>query len=429
MTPGGNDVPADRRRIGYFLNTYPAPSGTFIRNEIEALEERGHVVERFAARRFAGSLVDGADQREAGRTTYLFQGDVAGLLKAGLREIVTNPLGIARATVAAGRLLLQARGGVARHGAYLLQGARLRQEATRRSVAHIHAHYSNNPAAVVMLCRALGGPTYSFTAHGPDEFAEPAAQGFGDKIGRAAFVVAITDYARGLLVRLASPDDGARVTVVRCGLDLPRFAPAPPVDADNRTLVCVGRLCPAKGQVHIPAAVAALKGRFPCLKVVLVGDGESRPAIEAEIARHGVTNEVVLHGWATNEDVRGFLREARALLLPSYAEGLPIVIMEAFALGRPVLSTTIAGIPELVDEECGWLVRPGDVSALTAAMAAVLEADPSDLQRMGREGRRRVELCHDRRRQAEALSRLFVDGLAHRAETASELARRAVRAS
>lgn len=393
--------------IAYLLNTYPAPSSTFIRGEIEALEALGDEIVRFAVRRFDGPLVDPADIREAGATRYLLDGNLKGLVAAAAKELAVNPVGLARALPTWWKLLRNARGGVVRHVAYLMQAAALRQEARRLDVRHVHAHYSNNATTVAMLSSALGGPSYSFTAHGPDEFVEPQLLSFDLKIARAAFVVGISGYGRTLLTKLARPQDAAKIHIVHCGIDLDGFEAAPPVAPENQTLVCVGRLCPAKGQVHIPAAVAALRERFPAIRVVLVGDGESRAKVEEEIARHDVAGEVLLHGWASNQEVRRMVAGGRALLLPSYAEGLPIVIMEAFALGRPVLSTTVAGIPELVDQDCGWLVTPGNHDELVAAMGAALEASPSELQRMGERGRTRVEQRHDRRTLGQQLHRLF----------------------
>lgn len=394
-------------KIAYLLNTYPAPSSTFIRGEIEALEELGVAVTRFAVRRFDGPLVDPADISEAGITRYLLDGNKKGLLFAALKELAFNPIGLARALPAWLRLLRNARGGVVRHAAYLVQAAALRQECERLGIRHVHTHYSNNPTAVAMLSSILGGPSYSFTAHGPDEFVEPELLSFDDKIARSAFVVGISAYGRKLLTGLARPADAPKVQVVHCGIELGNFTVAPAIAEDNLTFVCVGRLCQAKGQVHIPAAVAALKGRFPGLRVVLVGDGDMRAEIEAEIEKHGVGREVVLHGWASNQEVRRLIASGRALLLPSYAEGLPIVIMESLALGRPVLSTTVAGIPELVDAECGWLVEPGNHDQLVAAMRTALEASPATLQKMGRHGRARVEERHDRRTLGRQLRTLF----------------------
>ncbi len=415
-------------KIAYLLNTYPAPSSTFIRNEIEALEELGLDVTRMAVRRFAGPLVDPADIREHGVTSYLLDGNKAGLCRAALKELVTNPLGLARAMPTWLELLRNAKGGSIRHVAYLMQAAFLRQEAKRRNIVHVHSHFSNNAPAVAMLCHLLGGPSFSFTAHGPDEFVDAPLLSFAVKLEQAAFVVAISDYCRTMLESLAGKGgERARIHIARCGLDLDRFEIAPLVEPGNQTFVCVGRLCPQKGQVHIPAAVAALQKQFPAIKVVLVGGGESRTDIEKEIALHGVERQVILYGWAANDEVRRLIASCRVLLLPSYAEGLPIVIMEAFAMGRPVISTTIAGIPELVDAQCGWLVAPGDHVQLVAAMADALAASPARLQAMGSEGRARVERLHDRRGLARRLQQFFLDARGVRATAASTPADRAAK--
>ncbi len=394
--------------LAYLLNTYPAPSGTFIRNEIRALEQLGQPVRRLAVRHFAGTLVDPADIDERDRTQYLLDGNTGGLLAAGLRALVTNPGGVARALPAWRALLRNSGGGWIRHAAYLMQAAFLREQARQHGISHVHSHFGNNAPAVAMLSFLMGGPTYSFTSHGPDEFSDAHRLSFDLKITHASFVVAISEFCRTTLLSLARSDaDAHKIHIVRCGLELDQFTAAPPVPPDNQTLVCVGRLCPQKGQVHIPAAVAALRQRFPALRVILVGDGESRAAIEAEIALHGVADHVILHGWGTNEQVRRLIGDSRALLLPSYAEGLPVVIMEAFAMGRPVISTTIAGIPELVDDSCGWLVPPGEHDPLVAAMADALSASPDRLTRMGQVGRDRVTRLHDRRVLAGELEELF----------------------
>lgn len=399
-------------RIAYLLNTYPVPSATFIRGEIGALTARGVDITRHAVRRFPGPLVEPADRAEQAQTRYLLTGNAGGLLAAFAREVLTNPLALVRTVPAWWRLYRNAGEGMVRHVAYIMEASLLRQQLAQDKIAHVHAHFSGNATTVAMLCRLLGGPAYSFTAHGPDEFVAPERHSVGMKIAHAAFVVAISDYARDLLAGLAEdPQDARRIIVARCGIDLDRFTPTPPVAVENQSFVCVGRLCPQKGQVHIPAAVAALKPRFPSVKVTLVGDGDSRAEIEAEIARHDVADAVTLLGWADNAEVRRRIGESRALLLPSYAEGLPMVIMEALALARPVLSTAITGIPELVDASSGWLVPPGDHAALVAAMTSALEASPEDLGRMGAAGRARVERQHAIGRLAETLEALFAASL------------------
>lgn len=404
--PGSPTEGSPAMKVAYLMNTYPLPSTTFIRREIEALEELGCRIRRYAIRAWPQALVDPRDRAESVATHYLLTRNLAGLLAAALLEAGLNPLGLARSLGPWLRLARSARNGWVRPVAYLLQAAYLRRRAAAEGIDHIHVHFATNAAAVAMLARLMGGPSYSFTAHGPDEFEAPERLGFAEKIAHAQFVVAISEFCRDRLTALARSEDAAKIRVARCGLALEEFAP-PPQPADNRTFVCVGRLCPAKAQAAIPAAVAALRWRYPDLKVILIGDGESRAEVEDACRRHDVADRVVLHGWASNAEVRDRIVASRALLLPSLAEGLPVVIMEAFALGRPVISTRVAGIPELLDDSCGWLIPPGDVRALMQAMEAALSATPEALAARGAVGRERVERLHDRRLLAGTLVGLF----------------------
>ena len=391
--------------IAYLMNTYPLTSTTFIRREIEAHERAGVSLKRFAVRRWDGKLVDPLDIAEIDRTEYLLTGNAGALFAAMAKEKLTNMGGVLRALGPWLSLIKTARGGIVRHVAYFMQAALLRQRTKAEGVDHIHVHFGTNACAVAMLCRILGGPTYSFTVHGPDELTDTPLLSFPAKIEHASFVAAISNFCRSQIIRFSSIKAGDRIKIVHCGLNLRDFDVTPP--PDNRTLVCVGRLCPQKGQAQLPAVAARLRGEFPDLKIVLIGDGESRAEIESEIARLGVSEMVTITGWMENARVREAISGARTFLLPTFAEGLPVVIMEALALGRPVISTYIAGIPELVDEGCGWIVPAGDTEALTAAMRAALTASPEALAAKGREGRARIERSHDVDKEAATLAALF----------------------
>ena len=239
-----------------------------------------------------------------------------------------------------------------------------------------------------MLAHQLGGPAYSFTVHGPEEFDKPQFLGLAEKIRRAAFVVAISSYGRSQLYRWIDSSQWPKVAVVHCGLE-PAFhevaAVAPP---KAPRLVCVGRLCEQKGQLLLVNAVAELVQRGIEVELVLAGDGEMRGEIEALIVRHRLQNRVRITGWISSGTVRDEILAARALVLPSFAEGLPVVVMEAMALCRPVLTTYVAGIPELVRPgENGWLVPAGDVAALVQGLMAVLATSQAELERLGQAAR------------------------------------------
>jgi glycosyltransferase involved in cell wall biosynthesis len=251
----------------------------------------------------------------------------------------------------------------------------------------------------------MGGPSYSFTAHGPDEFDDPAANGLPMKVEHAAFVAAITDYARDVILTATGGKDADKVHVVRCGIDLDEFDLTPP--PENARIVCVGRLCPAKAQALLVEAVAPLVKDFPNLELVFIGDGEDRASIEKRIAELGLESHVTLAGWGTGEEVRAAIQGARVFALPSFAEGLPIVLMESLAMGRAVVTTRITGIPELVDAKVGWIVPAGDVPALQEAVAQALSADTATLAALGATGRARVAQSHEQTQNASALRALF----------------------
>jgi colanic acid/amylovoran biosynthesis glycosyltransferase len=404
---------ASPMRVAYLVNQYPKVSHSFIRREILALERRGVEVLRYASRGWADTLADPADAAEREKTRYLLGHGVGGLVVPVLRTALTRPLRFARALRLALGLAVHADRPLAYHLSYLAQACLLREWLQAARASHLHAHFGTNPAEVALLVHALGGPAYSFTVHGPEEFDKPESLHLAEKIRDAAFVVAISSYGRAQLSRWAGQEDACRIAVVHCGLDAAFHAGAPADPDVSARLVCVGRLCEQKGQLLLVEAVARLvRGGSP-LHLVLAGDGEQRGAIEALIEREGLAGHVRITGWISSEQVRDELLAARALVLPSLAEGLPVVIMEAMALRRPVLSTFVAGIPELVrDGEEGWLVPAGDLDALVAAIATCLASPPADLARLGSAGRARVLERHDIDVEAGKLARLFArDGI------------------
>jgi glycosyltransferase involved in cell wall biosynthesis len=343
--------------------------------------------------------------------TYLLEAGWQRLVGEFLAEGVSNPRGMARALGATLHLIGKARHSRWKPLAYLLEAVALKRLTVAQGVDHVHTHFSTNSAAVAMLAHLLGGPPYSVTVHGPDELFVIEENAVALKLRHAAFFAVITAYCRRVLLDQIPNACAEKLIIVPCGLDMRDFA-APTAVPDTQTLVCVGRLCEAKAQTLLVEAVGQVVAQYPGMRLILIGDGETRPTIERAIVQHGLSANVTLVGWRSNEDVRAALRAARALVLPSLAEGLPIVIMESLALGRPVLSTAITGIPELVDDSCGWLVPPDDVGALAEGLATVLSTDHGTLSAMGRAGRARVEARHDQDVNAARLRDLIGQGAA-----------------
>lgn len=394
--------------LAYVLNQYPKVSHSFIRREVLALEAQGVLVERFAVRGWADDVVDPADEHERCQTRYVLAKGLPGLIWASLCVALARPAKSWAALRLALRLSVRADRPWPLHLVYWAEACQLLRWLQGTSVQHMHAHFGTNSAELVMLTHALGGPGYSFTVHGPEEFDKPQALHLQKKMEAACFVVAISSYGRSQLYRWLPQSQWHKVHVVHCGLDKAfHSVHAVPVPQAPR-LLCVGRLCEQKGQLLLVQAAALLKARGLAFEIVLAGDGEMRREVEAEIERLGLQAHFRITGWVSSAQVRDELLAARAMVLPSFAEGLPVVIMEAMALRRPVLSTYVAGIPELVLQgQTGWLFPAGDIEALADAMAACLTAPTSQLDAMGEAGRTRVLARHDVDTEAAKLMVLF----------------------
>lgn len=377
-------------RIAYVVNEYPKVSHTFIRREILALERQGFEVLRLSLRGWNTPLADDQDLEERPRTRYVLKGGLTALPWAVVRTLLSAPRRFFSALALAIRAGWRAARPLPYHLVYFAEACRLVPWLDAFGARHLHAHFGTNSAEIAMLARALGGPPYSFTVHG-SEFEMPRALRLRDKACRAAFVVGVCSHGRAQLYRWLDRGHWSRVHVVHCGLDIAFHDRAPVPPPATPRLVCVGRLCAQKGQLLLIEAVARLVSRGVRIELVLAGDGEMRREIEELVAEHRLQNHVRITGWIGSNQVRDEILAARALILPSFAEGLPVVIMEALALGRPVLTTYVGGIPELVTHgECGWLFPAGSVDHLTAAIDDCLATSPAKLHEMGEAGRRRV---------------------------------------
>ena len=395
-------------KIAYLTTQYPAVSHSFIRREILGVEAAGGEVKRYSIRRPAPDLPDPTDQAEAALTEVVLAQGIAGLLLATVVTAMTRPIGFVRALGCAFAMYRASGHTLIRHCAYLVEAAWLARRLRASGIAHLHVHFGTNPTAVARLARLLGGPPYSFTVHGPDEFDNPRGLDLHGKIADAAFCVGISSFGRSQLMRWSDYRDWPRIAVVRCGVDASFTAPMAiaPVEDVSR-LCCVARLSAQKGLPVLIEAAAAVKARGVDFHLTLVGDGEMRREIEAQIHAFDLRDAITITGWASAETVRREISSARAMVLPSFAEGLPVVIMEALALERPVIVSAIAGTPELVDSECGWLVPAGDIDALTNAMMAALAAPVEKIATMGSEGRARVLARHDASRNGGQMLALF----------------------
>ena len=399
-------------KLAYLINTYPSPSHSFVRREIAALEAGGATVQRIALRRADVSHAE--DVAEARRTRYVLDVGAGALPLVLIQMLFTRPAKMVDSLALAIRVGRRSDVGVFKYLVYLAEACVLLRWLMQDGTQHVHAHFGTNSTAVAMLCRTLGGPTYSFTAHGPEEFDKPQALGIADKIQRASFVVAVCSFGRSQLYRWCSREQWDKIQVVHCGVDdlFLTESDQPITTAPN--LLQVGRLSEQKGQLLLIDAARQLVDRGIEFHLTLVGGGELRDELERQIKQHRLHNCVTLAGWKTGTEIRQMMLDSRALVMPSFAEGLPVVLMESLALKRPVISTYVAGIPELVGEGvCGWLVPAGDSVALADAMATVLAASTEKLNQFGIAGRQRVLEHHNASTEASHLASLFRNAIAN----------------
>nr|WP_227754538.1 glycosyltransferase family 4 protein [Stagnihabitans tardus] len=389
--------------MAYVISEYPRVSHTFIQREIETLRAMGLRVEACTVRKPAASGMVGAAQEAEDARTF------------GVIQAARNPLRLIRAHLAMmrrGRWLsalslawktrppgLKA---LIWQAFYFLEAGILADHARARGVTHLHNHFGDASGTLTMVAAHMAGLPFSITLHGPDIFFAPRHWRLDVKIARAAFVACISHFCRSQAMLFSDEADWGRLRIVHCGI---RPALYPASRGGGGHVVFVGRLDPVKGVPLLLEAFAAVKARHPEARLTVAGDGRIRSRLEARARALGL--EVAFPGYLDEGQVAELLAEADMLVLPSFAEGLPVVLMEALAARVPVIATQVAGVSELVrDGVSGLIVAPGDVAGLAVAMDRLL-SDPDLRARMGAAGRAKVEAEHDIQAEAAWLAELF----------------------
>ncbi|GMW02437.1 MAG: colanic acid biosynthesis glycosyltransferase WcaL [Candidatus Hydrogenedentota bacterium] len=394
-------------RIAYLTTEYPKVSHTFIRREIQGLERSGYSILRASIRK-AGAVADPQDKAEQEKTVYCLADSLAPVMVRAALELMRSPVSALRALRVTCSMSRRSERGLLRHLAYWLEAAWFAGLLRRHRIDHVHVHFGTNAAAVARLAHLLGGPTYSMTIHGPSEFDAPIGLSLGDKMKDAAFTVAISDFCASQLRRWAQYQEWGKIEIVHCTVGEDWLTAATPIPEHADSIVFVGRLNEQKGPLFLVDAFGLAVERGLKGSLIIVGDGELRDEVEARIDARGLRDRIYVTGWQSESEVREHLLRSRALILPSFAEGLPVVIMEALALGRPVISTYIAGIPELVRPgKCGWLVPAGNVESLCDAIMQAMEETADKLSEMGSIGRKLVEESHLTETEVRKLDALF----------------------
>jgi glycosyltransferase involved in cell wall biosynthesis len=391
--------------LAYLVSRYPAISHTFILREIAHLRALGYRIHTASINAPDRNLeqMDATERTEAEQTYGVKQHGVAGALAAlgywGLRA----PSALLK-TLSASR-----RFGLLKGMAYTVEAAMVARWMQRQSLAHLHVHFGNAGASVGVLVKQLMGCHLSYTIHGPDEFDDVPGQQLAFKMHAADAIVCISQFARSQLMRISSPTDWPKFSVCRLGVDASVFQSTAPKGTSNHVpqLISVGRLTPAKGQVLLIQACAQLRDKGVPFHLTMVGDGPDRGRVEAEIAKHHLQSQVYMTGSLTQEGVRSELERADVFVLPSLAEGIPVVLMEAMASYVPCISTPVNGIPELIEHgNTGLLATPGDVDSLVIQLTLLCTAEGLR-QRMALAAYAKVTSQFDLFSNVRALGRVF----------------------
>ena len=398
-----------RTRLAYLVSRYPAVSHTFILREVLQLRERGFDIE-VASINSPDRDVDHMtpdEHQEAGATYYVKRHGVVGAIAAHLWAS-QRPAAWLRTLLFA----LGLGGWNLRQKAYAVfyftEALMLARWMENHGMKHLHVHFASAAANVALILKHFAPIGLSLTVHGPDEFYDAPGQWLPEKIAAADFIICIGAFARSQLMHLSPASQWHKFEICPLGVDPDRYIPVRrPAGERPFTILCVGRLTPAKGQRILIDACRQLHQSGRKLQLVLVGAGPDDADLKAAVACYGLNSIVLFTGALNQTEVHAWYSRADAFALASFAEGIPVVLMEAMASGIPCVSTRITGIPELIrDGDDGLLVTPSDADELATALARLMDDSPLR-QYLARSGRARVQAKYNLARNAGRLGRIF----------------------
>lgn len=396
----------------YLVSRYPSVTHTFVVGEVAALRAAGVRVETASIRRSSDAEVVSDEHRaERDRTRALLPVAAPRLASVHLRAFGRRPRGYLQTLAVA--LRSSAAGGRARLWQlfYFVEAILLWDWMREHELHHVHVHHANVSADVALLaCRYANTTeasppwTWSLTVHGPTELLDISTHKLAAKVADAAAVIAISDFAHSQIATVADSAHLEKVHTVRCGIDTATFRPRPRSQTHRlANVLCVAALSRRKGHRVLLDAMAELGRAGVDAELTLVGDGPERARLESRVDELGLAGSVHFLGAVAHERIPALCTEADVFCLPSFAEGVPTVLMEAMAMQLPVVATGIMGVPELVEHERNGLIVPPARADLLAAALARLLGDPELRTRFGCEGRARVEDDYERSRNVAQL--------------------------
>ena len=380
-------------RVGYLLSQYPAISHTFFLHEVLGLRALGLEIETASINPpdRPVSKLPIVEAAEATTTEYIKTKNKMQMLSRLVSACVSNPLVLLRGLIEVlrmPRLTIRQR---AFWLLYLAEAMLVGSWMKRRGLCHLHVHFGGAVATVGMLTMLSWNLTWSLTVHGPEELLNVDAYHLREKVQSASFVFCISDFCRSQLCQLTDPSQWDKFKVLRLGVDpAVLLASSRSVEINPLHVVCIGRLVPAKGHQVLLQAMVLLRERGFQLRATLIGGGSAMEALKRFVTEHQLVDSVTFTGPLAHTEALTCLRSADIFALASFAEGIPVAIMEAMAMGIPCVSTSIAGIPELIQSGIdGLLVPPSNVDALAHAIQSLV-TDGDYRRRLGNRARQRI---------------------------------------
>ena len=395
-------------KIAYLASEYPGISHTFIFREIAALREQGIKVITSSIRRPAHlDKMTALEKADADATFYIKNSSIKHILTSHLSLVKQSPGRYISMLFQAVSLSRQGPRNLFKGLAYFAEAGLLIKWMQDNHSPHVHVHFANPAATVAMIATVYGTITFSMSVHGPDVFYNVDTGLLAEKVIRSKAVRCISHYCRSQLMRLVPHKLWAKFTIVRCGIDKDKFSPRPKPNNTVPEILCVGRLVPAKGQHVLLDACGILKKRGVNFTLTFVGDGEDRSTLESLSGTLGIADQVSFTGAIGQDEVPGYYDRADIFAIASFAEGVPVVLMEAMAKEIPSVSTRITGIPELIEDgKNGVLTAPSDTNDLADRLQQLID-DPALRSRLGKKGREQVLEHYDLNKNCARMADFF----------------------
>ena len=397
--------------LAYLVSQYPTVSMIWLIREVLQLRTMDFQIDVASINDPDRPSADlAADElSESKKTHYVLAQGVKGAVLAHVTALLTLPRAYLRGWTLVfhlGQLDIRR---VFMNGIYFTEALMVGRWMKRIGHHHLHVHLGQQAATVGLFVKQVFGFGYSITVHGPDEFYDARGQYLTEKVIAADFIVCISHFARSQLMKLSPYENWGKLHVSRLGVDPAVFSPRTTQRESGREfeIICVGRLVSAKGQHLLIDAVKVLTNRGRRVRLRIVGTGADGDSLKRQVQQLDLTAIVVFEGAVNPDRIHALYAQADCFCLPSFAEGIPVVLMEAMSMGIPCVTTHITGIPELIDHgESGLLVAPSDVIGLAANLAALMD-DPDFAQRIAIAGRAKIMADYDLTRNVSALGALL----------------------